>query len=323
MLDNMREFEREFEIIELKGNGHPDTLTDLIVEGCSRDLEVYYLREFGRVLHYNLDKALFSAGNVKLDYGGGIVYKVPTFILGGQATFYSTKVLEESIRNTIKKYLPNLNKFYIEIKTSSASNNLSYLCNKMLCNDTSFGVGYFPYSDSENKVLSLRDLLEDLRKSGRLPLGEDYKIMSTPNNIVISVPFYADKIHSKKEYDDTKSILEGITGAVVNPENTSYLTLSGSSIECGDDGQVGRGNRFNGLITPCRPMSMEAYSGKNNQTHIGKIYNRLAFEEAKKLYEITGEYTEVYLVGKIGYNINDYEKYIYKNNSKTKLGYKL
>lgn len=301
---------REFEIIELKGNGHPDTLTDLIVEGCSRDLEAYYLREFGRVLHYNLDKALFSAGNVKLGYGGGVVYKVPTFILGGQATIYSTKVLEDSIRKTIKKYLPNLKKFNIEIKTSWVSDNLSSLGDISVCNDTSFGVGYFPYSESEKKVLSLRDLLEDLRKSGRLSLGEDYKIMSTPNNIVISVPFYADKIHSKKEYDDTKSILEDITGAIVNSENTSYLTLSGSSIECGDDGQVGRGNRFNGLITPCRPMTMEAYSGKNNQNHIGKLYSKLAFELAVEEFNKSGKYTEVYLVGKIGRPINDYEKYI-------------
>ena len=45
------------------------------------------------------------------------------------------------------------------------------------------------------------------------------------------------------------------------------------SQEMGDDGSVGRGNRCNGLITPYRPMSMEATSGKNPITHIGKIYN--------------------------------------------------
>lgn len=37
-----------------------------------------------------------------------------------------------------------------------------------------------------------------------------------------------------------------------------YLTLTGTSAEAGDDGSVGRGNRVNGLITPYRPMSLEA-----------------------------------------------------------------
>ena len=55
--------------------------------------------------------------------------------------------------------------------------------------------------------------------------------------------------------------------------NVYYLTCTGMSQEMGDDGSVGRGNRCNGLITPYRPMSMEATSGKNPITHIGKIYN--------------------------------------------------
>jgi S-adenosylmethionine synthetase len=40
------------------------------------------------------------------------------------------------------------------------------------------------------------------------------------------------------------------------------LTVTGTSAENGDDGQVGRGNRINGLITPYHPMSLEATSGK-------------------------------------------------------------
>jgi S-adenosylmethionine synthetase len=49
----------------------------------------------------------------------------------------------------------------------------------------------------------------------------------------------------------------------------------------GDDGSVGRGNRANGLITPNRPMSMEATSGKNPVNHIGKIYNLLSTDIAE------------------------------------------
>jgi S-adenosylmethionine synthetase len=62
-----------------------------------------------------------------------------------------------------------------------------------------------------------------------------------------------------------------------------YLTVTGTSAEAGDDGQVGRGNRVNGLITPCRPMSLEAAAGKNPITHVGKIYNVVARDIAEAL----------------------------------------
>jgi S-adenosylmethionine synthetase len=48
---------------------------------------------------------------------------------------------------------------------------------------------------------------------------------------------------------------------------------------------VGRGNRANGLITPNRPMSMEATSGKNPVNHIGKIYNLLSTEIARSVVD--------------------------------------
>ena len=62
-----------------------------------------------------------------------------------------------------------------------------------------------------------------------------------------------------------------------------FLTVTGTSAEMGDDGSVGRGNRCNGLITPNRPMSMEATSGKNPINHIGKIYNLLSTQMARDI----------------------------------------
>jgi S-adenosylmethionine synthetase len=64
--------------------------------------------------------------------------------------------------------------------------------------------------------------------------------------------------------------------------------VSGLSMENGDDGSVGRGNRANGLITPMRPMSMEASAGKNPVTHVGKLYNILSSQVAQKIYDMAG-----------------------------------
>jgi S-adenosylmethionine synthetase len=74
-----------------------------------------------------------------------------------------------------------------------------------------------------------------------------------------------------------------------------YLTVSGLSMENGDDGSVGRGNRANGLITPMRPMSMEASAGKNPVTHVGKLYNVLSNQVARKISEMgRGDIVEVH-----------------------------
>ena len=74
-----------------------------------------------------------------------------------------------------------------------------------------------------------------------------------------------------------------------------YLTVTGTSAEHGDDGATGRGNRVNGLITPMRPMSMEATAGKNPVSHVGKIYNVVANRIADRIYREVRKVDEVYV----------------------------
>src|SRR5439155_8666085 len=66
-------------------------------------------------------------------------------------------------------------------------------------------------------------------------------------------------------------------------EDLFYLTATGTSAENGDDGQVGRGNRANGLITPHRCMTLEAPAGKNPRDHVGKIHSIAAQQIADRL----------------------------------------
>lgn len=310
------------EIVEHKSNAHPDSLTDLIVEACAIYLDEYYKKNYGQVLHYNVDKALFLAGNVKIGYGKGEVVKDPCFILGGQASNMDWDLelnLLGIIRETTKAYLPNLNNFDIEIRTNNVSQSLNdiFKSETILANDTSFGVGYYPFSESEQKVFAIKKMMDELISGETIPLGEDYKIMLTPKTIMVCAPFYTVKVRDKKEYEYYRRQMRKKLGKFGKAYFNSgfkggepYLTLCGSSIECGDDGQCGRSNRYNGLITPCKPMTMECYSGKNNRNHIGKIYQRWAFEKAKEIYEETGKYTEVILVSKIGYPIEAYEMYV-------------
>jgi S-adenosylmethionine synthetase len=98
-----------------------------------------------------------------------------------------------------------------------------------------------------------------------------------------------------------------INSGDIPEEEVFYLTVTGTSAEHGDDGATGRGNRVNGLITPMRPMSLEAAAGKNPVTHVGKIYNVAAMEIAQLIYAKVPNIREVYvrLLGQIGRPIDD------------------
>jgi S-adenosylmethionine synthetase len=81
-----------------------------------------------------------------------------------------------------------------------------------------------------------------------------------------------------------------------------YLTVTGTSAEAGDDGQTGRGNRVGGLITPYRPMTLEAAAGKNVVSHVGKSYSIVAHQMANQIIATCPEVADAtcLLVSRIG-----------------------
>jgi S-adenosylmethionine synthetase len=174
-----------------------------------------------------------------------------------------------------------------------------------LANDTSFGVGYAPVSALEACVLALDQRLNQLAQSREgLAWGEDIKIMGVRAGgdvrISIACAMIDAHLRSMEDYLTEKSRIEAIVrdeaarfalevsrisvNAADRPEESAiYLSVTGTSAESGDDGQVGRGNRVNGLITPGRPMSLEAAAGKNPVTHVGKLYNVAARDIAQTI----------------------------------------
>jgi len=74
-----------------------------------------------------------------------------------------------------------------------------------------------------------------------------------------------------------------------------YLTVTGTSAEQGDDGNTGRGNRVNGLISPMRQYSMEATAGKNPVNHTGKILNAVSILAAEKIVKEVPGVSETYV----------------------------
>ncbi len=331
------------EIVERKGIGHPDSLADGIAEAMSRALSREYIRRFGVVLHHNTDETQIVAGKAKPAFGGGELIQPIFILLVGRATkefdgvsIPADRIVLKAAKDYIRSAMANLDPetdIIFDVRIGEGSTDLRDVFARRkgevsMANDTSFGIGFAPFTETENLVYNVeRRIYNEFRKQEKA-VGEDVKVMGLREGdkitLTVACAFVDRYLNNIKEYiavkDELTNWIKEITGEYTEREvnvqvNTAddyerdcvYLTVTGTSAEQGDDGSVGRGNRCNGLITPCRPMSMEASSGKNPINHVGKIYNILANLIAKDCYENIEGIEEVYvkILSQIGKPINE------------------
>lgn len=329
------------EIVERKGIGHPDSIADGLAESVSRALCKVYLDRFGRILHHNTDEVQVVGGQSAPKFGGGVVLEPAYILLVGRAVTqvngerlpYRTTAVQAA-HDYLAKTCTNLNvdaDTVIDCKIGQGSVDLRGLYNtqKLLANDTSFGVSAAPYSETELLALKTEELINGPMKKDLREVGQDVKVMAVRKGDDIRLTIaaaivdryvpdqdhYVNVIEELKErvLDHSAKITNRTVAVDVNTgdnyyEGIVYLTVTGVSFENGDDGSVGRGNRVNGLITPYRPMSLEAAAGKNPVTHVGKLYNLLSFDIAQKVAdECKGDVEEVWvrIVSQIGKPIDE------------------
>jgi S-adenosylmethionine synthetase len=333
--------EHRVEIVERKGTGHPDYMCDSMMDAISVALSKEYIKEFGTVLHHNIDKGLLAAGRTDKRFGGGRVLKPMELIIGDRATFRAAgkkiPVAEIAIDASKKWIKENLRfvdperhlKYRVVLAPGSEELTDIFLRPGKVrpANDTSAAVGYYPLSPAEKVVLELERYLNSKKFKDKYPeTGEDIKVMGLRRgnvlDLTVAMPLIANYIKSEKNYFERKSVVQkdmmrfvngfkGFKGIEVHFNTLDeegrglggiYLSLLGTSAEDADSGQVGRGNRVNGLISMNRPLGTEAAAGKNPVSHVGKIYNVFAHKIAKEIYEKIEGIKEVYvlLLSRIG-----------------------
>ncbi len=332
---------QRMEIVERKGLGHPDYVCDAVMDQISIALSREYLEKAGLILHHNVDKSLLVAGETEPKFGGGIVKQPMLFVFGDRATSNMNgteiDVGEIAIRAAKDWFKENMRfidpdkhvKYQSELKPGSVGLvDIFKRKGRVLgANDTSAAVGYAPMTRTENIVFKTERYLNSTEFKQRYPeSGEDIKVMGFRNNndlqLTIAMAFVDRFINSEEDYFQKKEkIVDEIHRFVaVNTDFESvdvkldtldvrgrgigglYLTVLGTSADSGDSGEVGRGNRVNGLISLNRPFCSEAASGKNPVSHVGKIYNFLTFRIAQRVYDEVSNLEEVYiwLLSKIG-----------------------
>jgi S-adenosylmethionine synthetase len=313
--------DQEVELVERKGLGHPDSIADGVSESVSRALCRLYLDEFGRILHHNTDETQVVGGASEPKFGGGKVTSPIYILLVGRATTEVNgeklpyrDVAVEAAKNYVRSVCAHLDvdqhvEFDCKIGQGSVDLRGVFDQKSVLSNDTSFGVGFAPFSDTERVVLESEKFLTLKLKKRLSALGEDVKVMGYRQgekiHLTVAAALVDSEVANPQEYaavceeirdkllDQAAKLTRHEVSIDVNtaddPElGRYYLTVTGCSMEAGDDGSVGRGNRANGLITPCRPMSLEASAGKNPVNHVGKIYNLLGNLIANDVVKETG-----------------------------------
>ncbi|HHY00449.1 MAG TPA: methionine adenosyltransferase [Methanothermobacter sp.] len=326
--------EQEIEIVERKGIGHPDSISDGIAESVSRELCNAYIDYFGGVLHHNTDEVQITAGESSPEFGGGEIITPMDILLTGRGVpeYEGKKIgIDRIAISAAKEYLNesliNLDVetcTVVECKIGHGSGDLVNVFGREgipASNDTSFGVGFAPFSETESMVLAIEELLNSKKFKKKYPqVGEDIKVMGLRDHdkitLTVAVAMISKHIDCVETYMNTKTELNDIitnlamdhtnreVSTYINTGDNSeseteegyYLTVTGTSAEMGDDGSVGRGNRANGLITPNRPMSMEATSGKNPINHVGKIYNLLSNEMASAIVKEVEGVNQVHMM---------------------------
>jgi S-adenosylmethionine synthetase len=324
----------EVEIVERKGIGHPDSIIDGACEAVSIALSKYYLKNFGVIFHHNVDKGLLVGGTSNAVFGGGRVIDPIYILVAGRATdivpFNGKEVripVEEISKAAIADYIKGTMRFldpkkHLRLETmirQGSPDLISVFLRKKqmpVANDTSVGVGFAPLSQTERTVLEIEKMLNSGKFKKKFPeVGEDVKVMGlrVKNKLTVTVAaaMVSGKIPDASHYEsvmgDVRSEVEDLLakGSLEanlrlnsgdDPKRGSYyLTVTGTSAEQGDDGNTGRGNRVNGVISPMRQYSMEATAGKNPVNHTGKLFNAVAILAADRIVKEVKGVREAYV----------------------------
>ncbi|MEM0131393.1 MAG: methionine adenosyltransferase [Saccharolobus sp.] len=279
--------------------------------------------------------------------GGDVLQPIYIIVAGRATTEVKTQdgteqipvgtIVIESAKEWIKnnfRYLDPERHVIVDYKIGKGSADLVGLFDAgktvPLSNDTSFGVGFSPLTKLERLVYETERHLNSRQLKAKLPeVGEDIKVMGLRRDkevdLTIAMATISELIEDLDHYisvkEQVKNEILDLASKIAPDYNVRvhvntgdkpekgivYLTVTGTSAEHGDDGMTGRGNRSTGLITPMRPMSLEATAGKNPVNHVGKLYNALAGLISKKIFEDVKDIKniQVEILGQIGRPIDD------------------
>lgn len=328
--------QKNVEIVECKGVGHPDSLVCQIAESVCLGISNFHRKKYKIIPRFNIDQVEINGGEIEVKFRKNklitpgrisITGKVACF-LPGDMELINKIVVEETKKILRATFDESIFKFFVikaNINRYLGNNKLFFENQKIpLSEDTSLGIGFYPYTEIEKLTLATNNQLFEMSK--HFPVGKDTKVMvfrkAKKIQIIISIAFLSNKIKNIEEYfliernmglklkkflsNKIKTKFQLVINAADDIKtNKFYITATGTAAEH-DKGSLGRGNGLSGLITPYRPSSFEVVYGKNPVYNVSKLYNILAYHLAKKISKLikNNNYIEIEILSRIGNPIN-------------------
>lgn len=278
------------EIVERKGRGHPDTLTDGLAEDLSVRYCLYTRERFGTILHHNFDKVGLLGGRADARLGEGRMLAPIRVLLNGRASgrFGSEevpvrKLLEEWATAYLKRELPRLDTNrdltfhynvseantagYPAIDFSPQSGSDLYQTHQAISSDTAAICVQHPLSAVESMVLAVEQYITaDAYRDTRPWLGSDIKVLACGSaqavSITACVPQIADQVHDITDYQaNLQSVREDILSIAAEhllPDARIDVTLNTL-----DDFE--RGSLYLTAIGSCIESGDEGMVGRGNR----------------------------------------------------------
>lgn len=301
------------EVVERKGVGHPDTLADGIAELASIRYSRHCLDTVGAVLHHNLDKVAVFGGRAAFSDTDGVYDRPLRVVFGGRiSTSFAgqelpvREILEHAAVDHLRTALPGFDRVQLEVRheTTNSSKFSHWFAPRSLddlperpspfSNDTAYLVGSAPGTVTEAVAL-----LAEAWFRRNAWAGSDIKALAVRNGatwtVTVCVPALAGYLNSSAQFAEavtsaaselTDLLAQRLPGRVsvlcntrdsrIGPISGQYFTLSGSAVDYGEDGLVGRGNARTGVISGAHLAGNEATFGKNPAYHVGKVGGWLA-----------------------------------------------
>lgn len=199
------------EVVERKGRGHPDTLTDGLAEELSVRYCLYTRERFGSILHHNFDKVGLLGGASEARLGGGRMLAPIRVQLNGRASakfgndaIPLQSLLQEWAAAFLTRELPMLNPdrhlaFFYNVSSANTagypavdfaprSQDDLFQAQQMLSSDTATICIQYPPTPIERMVLTVEQhLTSDHYRESRPWLGSDIKVMACGNENGVSI----------------------------------------------------------------------------------------------------------------------------------------
>lgn len=229
--------DKAIEVVEKKGIGHPDSLADGLAEAISYVYSKYCLKNFGYILHHNMDKINVLGGRSSAGFGfGEQLDRIRVIINGRMSLSFGGieipvfDIASQTVRKYFKTLIPTLDvdkdiRIFDFINRAGGAphkgnkwfrpNSVADLPEVKLprANDTCSVVNSNPYSKIEALSLSIHDLFyKSFLEKKYDYLGTDIKIMimriEKEVSITMCIPFLGSKTPDLTFYISKKEELK-------------------------------------------------------------------------------------------------------------------